>query len=387
MKTDLDRYFHRAIVSGRHADYDRALRNLDKCIEIMRERTGTDVDYRLAPYYVKLGKCLLRMLTNPLAAVDGRDGAGEDVCGEACGRDGEDGCAHACACAHEEPAAKHACSDSEPSAGGLPAPGDEERSTPSTSSDTSSGTSSGASPEASSDASSDTAEHGPYEAIMEYLTLGLECLETAPRRLRLSRALLDTEADLYTTVGELRAHFRRPGALEAFTQAITIYMQNYAVDSQEVCQIRFHIGNYYLREKQYALAVVEYAACRRSLAAQEDGLRRDIRGLIASERAAGRRPSAGRRRDRDRVAGLAARKHELRKQLHLVKAQLAEVVSLDNFCARLLDAFGYVLGGEDAGEGEGEDEESSEAQDASVSDAGAAPEEAAPCGSGAPGAP
>ena len=280
-------YYDRAHTAALRGDYQRAIRHLDRCIDILSDAYGSPVHYKLAVFYCKLGRALLRVSQNPIPD-------------------------------SEETLASSSGDASSQSYG--------------TSSSSSTGSSSesidGADVKATAAAKSLRA---PFDIIIEKFTRALECINASPASVRSSSNTLLTEAEIYQSMGETALAYGRPEIEEWLTIALGLYLRVHTPVCAEIGACRFFLGKYHFKNRKLRRAQEEFTASLDILMKLELMYREKIRSLIKIEHETHFHFSA-----KKRFQELRTKKHELRKQLNLIKAQIKETDGLIQLCKGLI---------------------------------------------------
>lgn len=284
-------YYDKAHTAALRGDYQRAVRHLDRCIDILTDAYGSPIHHKLAIFYCKLGRALLRVSQNPISDLDSSD---------------------AMASSSED-----AFSQS--------------HSTSSSVSD-----SSGSQVIDSTDvkvASASKKLRAPFDIIMDKFTRALECINVSPASMRSSSNTLLTEAEVYQSMGETALVYGRPEIEEWLTIAMGLYLRVHNPVCTEIGACRFFLGKYHFKNRRLRRAQEEFAASLDILAKLELMYREKIRSLIKIEHETHFHFSA-----QKKFQELRTKKHELRKQLNLIKTQIRETDSLVQLCKGLMDS-------------------------------------------------
>eukprot|EP00768_Dysnectes_brevis_P008602 gnl/Dysnectes_brevis/789_a869_3934.p1 GENE.gnl/Dysnectes_brevis/789_a869_3934~~gnl/Dysnectes_brevis/789_a869_3934.p1 ORF type:complete len:348 (+),score=112.12 gnl/Dysnectes_brevis/789_a869_3934:26-1045(+) len=217
LKPKTERLYRKALEAGSLGMYDVAITYLDECLEILASKYGTDVHHKLARFYSKIGKALFRSLTEPFVdeALLGEPGEGEDE-EESCEPSGEEAKVLADEAAEEDKPDEEASLSSEEK------PEDPEYISP--------------------EEDTELPTVGPYSTCRSYLDKALDCISTAPNKVRNSPATLELEADIYLTLGELGVYFHRDDAVDTLRSALALLLRLHHSSSLEVTGCRYYLG-------------------------------------------------------------------------------------------------------------------------------------------------
>ncbi|EFO61205.1 Hypothetical protein GLP15_1139 [Giardia lamblia P15] len=282
-------HYDRAHAAALRGDYQRTVRHLDRCIDLLTDAYGSPVHYKLAIFYCKLGRALLRISQNPVPGSDS-----------------------------EETLASTS--------------GDTSSQSRSTSSDLS--TSSSSEAVDSADVKAATAAknlRAPFDIILEKFTRALECINVSPSSIRNSTNTLLTEAEIYQSMGETALVYGRPEIEDWLTIAMGLYLRVRNPVCAELGACRFFLGKYHFKNKKLRRAQDDLTASLDILVKLELTYREKIRSLLKIEHETHFHFSA-----QQKLQKLRAKKHELRKQLNLIKAQIKEIDGLVQMCKGLI---------------------------------------------------
>lgn len=282
-------YYDRAHTAALRGDYQRSVRYLDRCIDILTDAYGTPIHYKLAVFYCKLGRALLRVSQNPIA-------------------------------------------DSDSSEAMASSSGDASSKSNNTSSSISDN--SGSQIIDSADANATSAAKNlrtPFDIIMDKFTRALECINVTPASMRSSSNILLTEAEVYQSMGEVALAYGRPEIEEWLTMAMGLYLRVQNPVCAEIGACRFFLGKYHFKNRKLRRALEEFTASLDILVKLELMYREKIRSLIKIEHETHFHFSS-----QKKFQELRTKKHELRKQLNLIKAQIKETDGLVQLCRGLM---------------------------------------------------
>lgn len=282
-------HYDRAHTAALRGDYRRAVRHLDRCIDMLADAYGSPVHYKLAIFYCKLGRALLRISQNPIP-----------------GSDSEETLASASEDARSQ---SHSTN---------------------TDLDKSSGSESVDSADTKAATSTKTLRT-PFDIILEKFTRALECINVSPPSMRSSANTLLTEAEIYQSMGETALIYGRPEVEDWLTIAMGLYLRVRNPVCAEIGACRFFLGKHHFKNRKLQCAHDDLTASLDILVKLELMYREQIRSLLKIEHETHFHFSAQRKFQK-----LRAKKHELRKQLNLIKVQIKETDGLVQMCKGLM---------------------------------------------------
>lgn len=296
-----------AIRAGAHGEYIHAIKYLDRCIETLTKLYKTDTHYKMAIFYCKLGRALLRASMNPIPEEDLADLSSATK-----------------------------SSSSHASMKGTDDHDDEDEDEDEYSSTSSNELDPRIRAELHGDA---TKLREPYDIVMSYFNKALICINNAPLFRRTTRSVLVVEAEVYQSMGEASVDFRKPRVEEYITKALSLAISLYGPESSEVCACRYFLGYSYFQAGDFDKAIHELSFCQKTLARLEAEYRGYIRSLIKIEYEHKFHYQA-----RRRLVKLRAEKATYRKLLILTKAQAQRVQGLYRICTLKAENFDPTIG-------------------------------------------
>lgn len=305
-----------AIRAGAHGEYIHAIKYLDRCIETLTKLYKTETHYKMAIFYCKLGRALLRASMNPIPDEDLDDLSSMNKS------------------SNSHTSTKSTDDDDDDD-------GDYKAGEDSDDTDEYSTTSSDElDPRIRAKLHGDATKlREPYDIVMSYFNKAVICINNAPPFRRTSRSVLVVEAEVYQSMGEASVDFQKPGVEEYITKALSLAITLYGPETSEVCACRYFLGYSYFQAGDFDKAIHELSFCQKTLARLEAEYRGYIRSLIKIEYEHKFHYQA-----RRRLMKLRAEKASYRKLLLLTKAQAQRVQGLYRICTLKAENFDPTIG-------------------------------------------